>query len=151
AAGVLAVVCPYACTLGGDIFALVYSVADARIYGLNGSGGAPAAATPDRFAGGIPRPGSLSVSVPGVVAGIECLLGRFGTRGLHDLIRPAIRLAAEGYPAHAQHVQNVKSRAELLAQNAQAARLFLPGGTGHAAGEMVRQPELADTLTRIAE
>jgi gamma-glutamyltranspeptidase len=150
AAGVLAVVCPYACTLGGDVFALVHSAADRRIYGLNGSGVAPAAATPDRFQDGIPRTGPLSISVPGFVAGIADLLGRFGSRSLGSLLEPAIRLAREGYPAHAQHVQNARTRGELLAQDAEAARLFLPGGSGHPAGALVLQPELADVLSLIA-
>ena len=151
AAMVLAVVCPYACTLGGDVFALVFDAASGKLSGLNGSGLAPAAATAERYAEGIPRTGPLSISVPGMAAGIEDLLMRQGTRPLDSLMGPAIRLAQDGFPAHRQMVQNTLGRAELLAKDAEAARLFLPDGVPHAEGEIVRQPELADTLWQIAE
>lgn len=151
AAAILNVVCPYACTLGGDLFALVHWAADGRIHGLNGSGTAPAAATPELYAGGLPRTGARSVSVPGQVAGMAALRERFGTRPWASLFAPAAALAREGFAAHAQHVQNVRARAELLAQDAEASRLFLPGGEAPAEGATVRQPELADTLDLIAK
>src|SRR5262249_5279978 len=87
----------------------------------------------------------------GFVAAIEDLLARLGTRRLSDLLVPAIKLARDGYPAHAQHVQNVAARADLLVKDAEAARLFLPNGAGHAEGALVLQPELAQTLMRIAD
>src|SRR5687768_1567062 len=81
AAAVLAVVCPQACTLGGDVFALVFDAATGRMEGLNGSGAAPGGATPERYADGIPRTGPLSIAVPGLVAGLEDLHRRGAKHG----------------------------------------------------------------------
>lgn len=151
AAMVLSVVCPYACTLGGDVFALAFDAASGKLSGLNGSGVAPAAATEKRYNAGIPRTGPLSISVPGMLAGLEDLLLHNGTRPLDSLMGTAIRLARDGFPAHTQMVQNTQGRSELLSKNTEAARLFLPGGTPHAEGEMVHQLELAETLQHITE
>ncbi len=151
AAAVLAVVCPYACTIGGDLFALILNGESGSVVGLNASGAAPAKATEELYADGIPRTGPLSISVPGFVAGLGDMCRRHGTRGLAELLAPAIGLARAGFPAHSQHVQNARSRAELLAADPAAARLFLPGGAPPAEGDLVRQPELAESLAAIAE
>jgi gamma-glutamyltranspeptidase len=150
AAAVLSVVCPYACSLGGDVFVLAYDARSGRIGGLNGSGVAPAKATLDSYGGKIPQTGPLSISVPGLVAGLQDLLERHGTRPLGDLLQPAIRIAQEGFPAHRQLIRNSEQRAELIVKDAETARLFLPGGKPFAVGDMVRQPELATVLTKIA-
>jgi gamma-glutamyltranspeptidase / glutathione hydrolase len=93
AAAVLSVVCPYACSLGGDVFVLAYDARSGRIGGLNGSGVAPAKASLETYGGKIPQTGPLSISVPGLVAGLQELLGRYGTRKLADLLQPANRSA----------------------------------------------------------
>src|SRR5579875_3343349 len=69
---VLAVVAPYVCGIGGDLFAQVYSARDGSLVGLNGSGRAPADATPERVreltgGGAIPARSPLAVTVPGCV------------------------------------------------------------------------------------
>jgi len=64
----LAVVEPMMSGLGGDGFYHVWDQARSRAVVFNGTGPAPAAATPDRYAGEIPRTGPLSVSVPGTVS-----------------------------------------------------------------------------------
>src|SRR4051812_49657694 len=70
----LAVVEPMMSGLGGDGFYHVYDQAAGRAVVFNGTGPAPAAATPERYGGRIPRIGPLSVSGPGTVA---------GARGMH--------------------------------------------------------------------
>src|SRR5246127_2212583 len=61
----LAVVEPMMSGIGGDGFYHVYDQATGRAVVFNGTGPAPAAATPEHYAAGIPRTGPLSVSVPG--------------------------------------------------------------------------------------
>lgn len=151
AAAVLTVVCPYACTLGGDVFALIFDAKDGRVGALNGSGVAPAKASLDSYGGRIPQTGAGSISIPGFVAGIEDMLARSGTLPLAALIGPAIALADGGFPAHSQLIRNSEQRAELIAKDKEAARLFLPGGKPYALGDIVRQPDLAASLARIAE
>src|SRR5271163_2781895 len=66
----LAVVEPMMSGLGGDAFYHVFDAASGRAVVFNATGPAPLAATPERYAGGIPRTGPMSVSVPGMIAGL---------------------------------------------------------------------------------
>src|SRR5215210_4518863 len=79
---VLNVVYPFVCGTGGDLFILLYDAKTEGLHALNGSGRAPAAATPGWFrANGhqkIPQRGILSVSIPGVVDGWQMAAERFG-------------------------------------------------------------------------
>ena len=98
---VLGVVTPYLCGYGGDLFALIWR--DGELFGYNGSGRAPAAASVDavREAAGtdaMPELGPHVVTVPGAVEGWFALLDRFGSRPFTDLAEPAERYAREGFP-----------------------------------------------------
>lgn len=148
---VLAVVCPYACTLGGDLYALVYDPAAESCLGLNATGCSAQAATLERFASGIPGNGALSATVPGLLRGAADLLARFGSRELGALMQPAIRLADEGFTVHRQLATNTADRAELLAKDAPARALFLPSGKPLQEGAQFVQPELARILRTVAE
>jgi gamma-glutamyltranspeptidase/glutathione hydrolase len=150
AALVLAVVCPYACTLGGDLYALIYDPRTGSSIGLNGTGRSPRAASPERFADGLPANGVRAATVPGLLRGLDDLLARFGSRNLATLLQPAIRLAAEGFPIHRQLAANTADRAVLLAKDKAAAALFLPGGKPLAEGARFVQPELGQVLRDVA-
>src|SRR5947209_15091394 len=93
----LAVVEPMMSGLGGDGFYHVFDRATGRAVVFNGTGPAPAAATPERYAGGIPRIGPLSVSVPGMLAGIEAMHRSFGRLPWRDLFAEAIGFARDGF------------------------------------------------------
>src|SRR5271157_1428510 len=99
---VLGVVEPMSCGLGGDLFAIVWDKKTKKLYGLNASGRAPAAATIDLFKTkgltAIPTHGPLSWSVPGCVDGWDQLRKRFGTKTLSELLAPAIAYAETGFP-----------------------------------------------------
>jgi len=90
----LAVVEPMMSGLGGDGFYQVYEQASGRAVVFNGSGPAPAAATPESYARGIPRVGALSVSVPGMLAGIAAMHQSFGRRPWCELFRRGHHLCA---------------------------------------------------------
>src|SRR5271167_2434706 len=95
----LAVVEPMMSGLGGDGFYHVYQQATGRAVVFNGTGPAPAAATPERYAGAIPRIGPLSVSVPGTLAGLDLMHRRFGRLPWRDLFAEAIVYARDGVGA----------------------------------------------------
>ena len=95
----LAVVEPMMSGLGGDGFYTVFDAASGRATVVNGTGPAPRAATPERYAAGIPRTGPMSVSVPGLVAGLGMMHRDYGTLPWRDLFAEAIRYAREGYGA----------------------------------------------------
>src|SRR5882724_3616334 len=96
-AATLAVVEPMMSGLGGDGFYHVYDQAIARAVVFNGTGPAPAAATPERYAGGIPRIGPFSVSVPGMLAGLEAMHRSLGRLPWCDLFADAITFARDGF------------------------------------------------------
>jgi gamma-glutamyltranspeptidase / glutathione hydrolase len=150
AALALAVVCPHAVTLGGDLFALVYDPGTGAVSGLNASGRAPRAATAARFAGAIPGTGPLAATVPAMLQGIADLLGRHGRSDLGLVLAPAIRLAEEGFPVHRQLAAATSERAALLAKDDAARALFLPGGEPLREGAIFRQPDLARVMRAIA-
>ncbi|MEV0583636.1 gamma-glutamyltransferase [Nonomuraea sp. NPDC050310] len=140
---VLSVTAPHMCGMGGDLFALVHPGAPGgTVTALNASGRAGSGADPERLrAEGHERMPHLrdirSVPVPGCVDGWLGLHARYGRVPFADLIEPAVRLAAEGFPA-----------SPLLAPSGQ-----LVGGDFaqmKASGDLVRRPGVARTLEAIA-
>src|SRR6185312_4883015 len=95
----LSVVEPMMSGLGGDAFYHVFDAKTGKAVVFNGSGPAPRAATPERYAGGIPRTGPLSVSVPGMLAGLGAMHRAHGQLKWRDLFAEAIGQARDGYGA----------------------------------------------------
>jgi len=155
ACAVQCVVEPESTGIGGDCFALYSPGGGGHVVALNGSGQAPAAANAAWFADKgiheIERQSPHAVTIPGAIDAWAQLLDDHGTRDLGTVLQAAIRYARDGYPIHSRvHVDWVNS-ASILAQDPTAARIFLPGGQVPAVGALHRQPELAQTLERIAE
>jgi len=141
--------------IGGDLFALVYEAKTGTVHGLNASGWAPRALTPEylRAAGvtELPARGPHTVTVPGVVAGWHAMREKFGRLPMADLLAPAIHYAKEGFPV-AEITAGLWARSlALLEAEPNAARTFLVDGRVPAAGSIFRNPDLARSLTRIAE
>ena len=153
-AAVMAVVSPMATGMGGDAFALYYDASSGKVSGLEGAGRAPAEATIEkvREAGHreMPERGGLSVTVPGAVRLWEDAAREFGNRPLQELLEPALALAEEGFPVGEVNAHHWREAEELLGRNEAAARIFLPSGRAPRAGEVFRQPELANTLSSVS-
>ncbi|TXD76074.1 gamma-glutamyltransferase family protein [Mitsuaria sp. TWR114] len=142
--------------LGSDAFAIVW---DGRsLQGLNASGIAPQAWTPDYFdrkhgvGNAMPRRGWDAVTVPGAVAGWVALSERYGKLPFSDLMAPAIEIAERGYavPVIVQSKWRMASEvADLVAQPG-FAEAFLPRGRAPEVGELFRFPGAARTLRLIA-
>src|SRR5918994_5542525 len=151
---VMGVVCPMMCGVGGDLFAIV-SEHNGKIHGVNGSGWAPAALTPQFLAGRnidtMPQSGVHSVTVPGAVAGWELLLERFGRTKLARILEPAIALAADGFPVAEITSEEWHNQVPILRGDPGAAKTFLPEGEPPAFGAIFRNPDLAWTYREIAE
>src|SRR2546421_7358665 len=101
----LSVVEPMMSGLGGDAFYHVFDAKTGRAIVFNGTGPAPRAATPERYGGGIPRTGPLSVSVPGMLAGLGAMHREYGRLPWAELCAEAVRLARDGFGAtpHYRH------------------------------------------------
>jgi len=93
---------PMMCGVGGDLFAVVWSEKEKKLFGLNASGRSPYNwSMKDAKKMGlksIPSFGPLSWSVPGCVSGWTELLKKFGSKKLTQLLAPAINYAKEGFP-----------------------------------------------------
>jgi gamma-glutamyltranspeptidase/glutathione hydrolase len=155
AATVLAVVEPTMNGVGGDLFAIVYDARRGSAIGLNASGRAARAATSEAFRSRglreVPDRGILSVSVPGVVDGWAELLDRHGTIALDRALEPAIEHAHRGFPVAEVVAHEWATHAGSLVADRAAAATFLPAGRPPAAGEVFRNPALANTLELIAK
>ena len=151
AGAVLTVTEPWSGQLGGDGFLLVHSPRTGRVTAINGSGAAPAAATLEAFAarGTIPDTGWWAATVPGLVDAWRVALEQFGTRGLAELLEPAVAYAEEGFPLTARQCQSIRAMAAVAREFPETAAIFLPGGSAPAPGSRLRQPALARTLRRL--
>jgi gamma-glutamyltranspeptidase/glutathione hydrolase len=149
-AAALAVVEPMMSGLGGDGFYQVYEQVSGRAVVFNGTGPAPAAVTPERYAGGIPRIGPLSVSVPGTVAGLDAMHRSFGRLPWRDLFTEAVALARDGFGATRSYSHFAHEYRATLAADARSAATFLDDGSPPPLGAPIVQPDLARTLEEIA-
>ena len=125
-----------------------------KVIAFNGSGHSPKAATTDwyleRGFTEIPMYGPHAVTVPGLIDAWARITADHGTRGLDELLQPAIHYAEEGFVVHDRVAFDWARAAERLARDPNAARILLPQGRAPRAGERFRQPELAQTLRTIA-
>ena len=152
AAAVLCVVEPMSTGVGGDCFCLYAPAKQRRVVALNGSGRAPAAATIDWFEaqgiGALENSSPHAVTVPGAISAWEKLLDAHGTRGLDEVLRPAIGYAEDGFFVSPVVAQAWAASSEKLRRN--ESWKFLPGGKAPLFGDRFVQPELALTLRAIA-
>jgi gamma-glutamyltranspeptidase / glutathione hydrolase len=151
----LAVVYPQAGNLGGGGFMLV-RFADGKTHFVDYREKAPVAATPNMYldANGNVIPGASTVGykaigVPGSVAGMVYAEKTYGKLTLAQVMAPAIKLADEGFALAAEDVKDLRDDKH-LAEFPESRRIFLRDGNYYKAGEVLKQPELARTLKRIA-
>jgi gamma-glutamyltranspeptidase / glutathione hydrolase len=155
----LAVVYPAAGNIGGGGFMLIRpgsnKLANGQPHFLDYREKAPAAASANMYLDAqgnvIPKlstVGSKSTGVPGTVAGLTYAEQHYGRLGLARVMQPAIRLARDGYILTADEASAFHS--PLLTQFSTSRRIFQRDGNFYQPGDRFKQPELADTLTRIA-
>jgi len=151
----MGVVAPMMNGIGGDLFAIVYDAKSKKVYGLDASGWAPKALTPEfliaRNIGHMPYGGIHSATVPGVVAGWDAMLRRFGKKSFADVLAPAIAYAKAGFPVSEIFADDWESSGDYLLSNAEATKVFLPGRRVPEVGEIFRNPDLAGSLEAIVQ
>ncbi len=140
--------------LGSDAFCLVWD--GAALHGLNASGRAPNAWTPNYFHGKYgaaqsnpPKRGMDSVTVPGAVSSWVALSKRFGKLPFEDLMAPAIEIAERGYCVPPMVQQKWAAPVDELSPQPGFAEAFLPRGRAPMVGEMFRFPAAARGLRAI--
>jgi len=151
AAAVCAVVLPEATGVGGDLFALVYDARARVVSAYNGSGAAPRAIDPGRFAGaGFPGRGAILATVPGAVAGWVDLARDHGRLGLERVLAPAIAYADDGFPLSDRGAESLEAEASRIGADPGTTATFAPRGRWLHCGEVLQQGDLAVTLRAIA-
>jgi gamma-glutamyltranspeptidase/glutathione hydrolase len=160
----LALVEPHMCGIGGDLFAIVWNPQDGELYGYNGSGRSPRGLTYAALrellgdAERMPLFGPHSVSVPGAVDGWYALHERFGNLPMAVLLEPAIRYAEEGIAV--TEVDAALWAAALADFDAagmpdswltELRRTYQVDGRPPRAGEIFKNPDLADSYQRLAD
>lgn len=155
---VLAVVEPYGSGLGGGGFFLLRQNGEQPHYVfLDAREKAPLKATYDLYRrDGKVQPalslnGALATAIPGLPAALVELAERYGKLPLNISMAPAIRLAYQGFAVDVIYRQRATQRLSALRDDPESARLFLRQGEVPALGEIIRQPELATTLNRLAD
>ncbi|MBE2234480.1 MAG: gamma-glutamyltransferase family protein [Anaerolinea sp.] len=156
AAAAMTVCEPVSNGLGSDSFCILWD--GERLHGLNASGRAPQAWTPDYFrskygADGMapPKRGIDSVTVPGAVSSWTALSRRFGKLPFADLMEPAAEIAERGYLVPVVVQQKWAAGAPELQAQPGFAGSFMPWGRAPQVGELFRFPAAAKGLRRIGE
>lgn len=152
---VLAVVHPQAGNLGGGGFMLIRS-ADGAAHFIDFREKAPAAATENMYLdkqGNVIENMSLvgykAAGVPGSVAGLTYAQKKYGKLPLARVMAPAIKLAQEGFALAWEDAEDLKDAD--LTRFPESRRIFQNNGKFFKSGDVLKQPELARTLERIAK
>ena len=155
AAAVLTIVEPVSCGLGSDAFCILWD--GKALHGLNASGRAPQAWTPDYFqkkygpdAMQPPKRGIDSVTVPGAVASWVAMSERFGKLPFADLMQSAIEIAERGFLLSVVVQEKWAAAVDELRSQPGFTEHFLPRGRAPHVGELFQFPAAARGLHAIA-
>ena len=150
---------PTGCGIGGDLYAIVWSAKDKKLYGLNASGRSPKGLTLEQLQAevkklgrtDIPPLGMLPISVPGAVDGWFSLHEKFGRLPMKQVLAPAISYAENGFPVTeliAYYWNN--SVPKLSDQPGDFTGTFTINGKGPQTGDIFKNPALASTYKQLA-
>src|SRR4051812_11954487 len=154
-AGVLGVVEPYSCGVGGGGFMTIYSARDHVVHTIDSRETAPAAMTAASFAGlstfESQRVSGMSVGVPGTVRAWESALREFGTYSLRRALQPGIATARRGFVVDPTFFAQTDAAKAIFADFPATAALYLDSdGTPRDVGTVIRNPDLARTYRLLA-
>lgn len=145
--------------MGGDLFAIVWSARDQKLYGLNASGRSPLGLSYDQMKAEldklgrntIPPLGLLPISVPGAVDGWFELHSKFGKMPMAEILQPTIEYAENGFPVSELIAWYWQRSAGNLSQQPGAFRDEMTiDGRGPEKGEIMKRPTLGNTLKLLA-
>ncbi len=160
--------------IGGDLFAIIWDPQSQKLYGYNGSGRSPRGRSLEQLkqkieemkrlgkipadAQGIPAHGELPVTVPGTVDGWFAMHGQFGKLPMSRVLAPAVKYAREGFPVSpviAYYFQrNLAAFQRIIGDEdwfSNARATYFPDNRAPVAGEIFRNPDLANTLELLGK
>ncbi|MDC0669228.1 gamma-glutamyltransferase [Nannocystis radixulma] len=145
--------------IGGGGFMMIYDADTKSVTVIDSRERAPAKAKANMFLqpDGEPVPFDLrrtlgvAVGVPGVLAGLQAALDKFGTRSLATLIEPSIALAEQGVVVTNLLAESLDEHGAILTENPTASAVFFPDGEPLRIGDLLVQPDLAETMKTLAD
>ncbi|MFD7032897.1 gamma-glutamyltransferase [Streptomyces sp. NPDC059917] len=156
-AAALGVTEPYSAGVGGGGYFVYYDAKSRRVHTIDGRETAPASATATLFQeNGVPIPfdqGQTSgrgVGVPGTPDTWDTALAAWGSRPLGQLLRPAEKLARDGFTVDATFRAQTELNQDRFKDFPDTKKLFLPGGALPVVGSTFKNPDLAATYAEIA-
>lgn len=157
---VLGLVEPQSSGLGGGAFLVYYNAKTGKLTTLDGRETAPSDATPKLFLDGAGQPlkfmeavvGGRSVGTPGTVRLLEEAHTRYGQAEWASLLKPAERLATEGFKVSPRLASLIASEGDRLKKNPEARSYFFDtSGAALQTGALLKNPAYAETLSAIAK
>jgi gamma-glutamyltranspeptidase/glutathione hydrolase len=148
---------PFASGIGGGGFMVIYLAREKKVTVINFREKAPASATASMFAekGEAADEWRLekgtAVAGPGMLAGWNLALAKYGTKSLAECASRAIEIAEKGFPVSATFSTINKDEYERILKNAGEGTCYLNQGIPYEPGETFRNPDLARTLRTIGE
>ncbi|MEV6650885.1 gamma-glutamyltransferase [Streptomyces sp. NPDC051219] len=156
-AAALGVTEPYSAGIGGGGYFVYYDAGQRRVHTIDGRETAPESAdaslflengAPISFAEG--QTSGLGVGTPGTPATWDAALDAWGTRPLTRLLKPAERLARDGFTVDATFRSQTEANQARFADFPDTARLFLPDGRLPVVGSTFKNPDLARTYAELS-
>ncbi|MCL1634933.1 gamma-glutamyltransferase [Luteimonas sp. SX5] len=154
----LSVVQPEASGMGGGFLALIRDAATGKTVFVDAREMAPKAVRESDYlkADGTPNRdtslnGPLAAGIPGFPAGLAHISSKYGKLPLAESLRPAIKLAEEGFHPTAALASSIERKAEILRRYPASTRKFMPDGKAPQTTGIFRDPDQARTLRAMAE
>ena len=141
------VVEPNANGLGGEGMMVIWLADRRKAVAIDYRSMAPLA---DKTGQKWPSSGALSVAVPGTVAGLCMALEKYGTKSLQEVMAPAIQLAESGFAISPTLAQVIADSFGAISKDPELAKMLAPSGLPLEAGEVLKNPDLAKSLRKIA-
>src|SRR5690606_15317142 len=177
AAFVQAIVDPHSCGIGGYALVNLHLAGQNGSIGIDAPALAGSKTSPTMWEDKLLRPnpdgwgyflegkvndaGYTSICIPGWIKGMAAILERYGTISWADAIAPAIGVASEGWVVSEFRANTWKRVAaypesttlrDYIEMNAEARKIYLrPDGEPYDKGEIIRNPDYATTLQRLAQ
>jgi gamma-glutamyltranspeptidase/glutathione hydrolase len=155
-AAALGVTEPYSAGIGGGGYFVYYDAGSRTVHTVDGRETAPLTAGKDLFTeNGKPIPfaeavsSGLAVGTPGTPATWRTALDKWGSRKLATLLKPAERLARDGFTVDATFREQTAANEARFRYFPDTAELFLPGGSLPAIGSTFKNPDLARTYREL--
>ncbi|NUK10901.1 gamma-glutamyltransferase [Streptomyces lunaelactis] len=155
-AAALGVTEPYSAGIGGGGYFVYYDARSRKVHTIDGRETAPGSADASLFVeNGKPIPfeegmtSGLGVGTPGTPATWDTALDAWGTRPLRQLLKPAERLAKDGFTVDATFRSQTEANQARFADFPDTAELFLPGGQLPVVGSVFKNPDLARTYKEL--